>query len=134
LSEVEQLKNIARFYDEEELQRQSSETFEKLRKEQRHDGGWPWMPGGRHSSTYVTQHILKGYGMMARQMSRGITPMETRALAYVDKEAYKDYLDWQNGVLAQVAFPYLSANEREALISGICPTCWEKMFGGDDDE
>ena len=42
-----------------------------------------------------------------------------------------DYLDWQDGVLAQVAFPYLSANEREALISGICPTCWENMFGGD---
>ena len=95
LSEVEQLKNIARFYDSETLEQQCKETFGKLQKEQRHDGGWPWMPGGRHSSTYVTQHILKGYGMMARQMSRGITPMETRALAYVDKEAYKDYLDWQ---------------------------------------
>ena len=45
-----------------------------------------------------------------------------------------DYFDWQDGVLAQVAFPYLSANEREALISGTCPTCWEKIFGGDDDE
>ena len=95
LSEVEQLKNIARFYDSETLEQQCKETFGKLQKEQRRDGGWPWMPGGRHSSTYVTQHILKGYGMMARQMSRGITPMETRALAYVDKEAYKDYLDWQ---------------------------------------
>ena len=45
-----------------------------------------------------------------------------------------DYLDWQDGVLAQVAFPYLSANERESLISGICPICWENMFGGDGDE
>ena len=95
LSEVEQLKNIARFYDSETLEQQCKEAFGKLQKEQRRDGGWPWMPGGRHSSTYVTQHILKGYGMMARQMSRGITSMETRALAYVDKEAYKDYLDWQ---------------------------------------
>ncbi|MBR5353524.1 MAG: hypothetical protein IK126_07390 [Bacteroidales bacterium] len=95
LSEVEQLKNIARFYDSESLEQQCKEAFDKLQKEQRYDGGWPWMPGGRHSSTYVTQHILKGYGMMARQMSRGITSMETRALAYVDKEAYKDYLDWQ---------------------------------------
>lgn len=95
LSEVEQLKNIARFYDSESLEQQCKEAFDKLQKEQRYDGGWPWMPGGRHSSTYVTQHILKGYGMMARQMSRGITPMENRALAYVDKEAYKDYLEWQ---------------------------------------
>ena len=40
-----------------------------------------------------------------------------------------DYFDWDDGMLAQDAFPYLSASEREMLISGICPTCWEKMFG-----
>ena len=39
-----------------------------------------------------------------------------------------DYLDWSDGMKAQDAFPYLSANEREMLISGICPTCWDKMF------
>ncbi len=94
-SEEEQLKNIARFYDNEELQRLSSETFERLQKEQRADGGWSWMPGGRYSSTYVTQHILKGFGTMAHQISRGNTSMQNRALAYVDKEAYKDYLEWQ---------------------------------------
>lgn len=41
-----------------------------------------------------------------------------------------DYIAWENGnVLAQNAFPYLSADEREMLISGICPQCWEKTFG-----
>lgn len=45
-----------------------------------------------------------------------------------------DYLDWDDGMLAQDAFPYLSADEREMLISGICPTCWAKMFGGEDEE
>lgn len=40
-----------------------------------------------------------------------------------------DYWDWDGGELAQIAFPYLSADEREMLISGICPTCWDKMFG-----
>ena len=41
-----------------------------------------------------------------------------------------DYLAWEVGdALAQDAFPYLSADEREMLISGICPTCWEKTFG-----
>ncbi len=45
-----------------------------------------------------------------------------------------DYLDWQDGVLVQDAFPYLSADEREALVSGICPTCWESTFGGAEDE
>lgn len=40
-----------------------------------------------------------------------------------------DYWDWDDGMMAQDAFPYLSAAEREMLISGICPKCWDKMFG-----
>lgn len=40
-----------------------------------------------------------------------------------------DYLAWEfDGMTAQEAFPYLSANDREMLISGICPQCWEKTF------
>ena len=44
-----------------------------------------------------------------------------------------DYLDWQDGELAQDAFPYLSASEREMLISGCCPRCWDKMFWRDEE-
>ena len=41
-----------------------------------------------------------------------------------------DYELWYFADLpAQKAFPYLSTDEREMLISGICPTCWEKTFG-----
>ena len=44
-----------------------------------------------------------------------------------------DYFDWAfDGVLAQDAFPYLSADEREMLISGICPKCWEDTFGKEE--
>ena len=40
-----------------------------------------------------------------------------------------DYKAWVNGdLLAQEAFPYLTAHEREILISGICPVCWIHMF------
>ena len=47
----------------------------------------------------------------------------------------EDYLAWAfDGELVQNAFPYLSADEREMLISGICPTCWDKMFDEDDEE
>ena len=45
-----------------------------------------------------------------------------------------DYLDWKDGASAQDAFPYLSASERELLISGICPTCWDKTFGDAEEE
>lgn len=41
---------------------------------------------------------------------------------------------WQSGMKVQDAFPDLSADDRERLISGICPDCWEKMFGDDSDE
>ena len=44
-----------------------------------------------------------------------------------------DFLAWQNGKLIQDAFPYLSPEDREMLISGICPTCWEKMFGAEEE-
>ncbi len=40
-----------------------------------------------------------------------------------------DFFKWQEGELAQNAFPYLSADEREMLISGVCPKCWAKTFG-----
>ncbi len=43
-----------------------------------------------------------------------------------------DYWNWQDGVLAQDAFPYLSTDERELLISGIDSECWDKMFGGEE--
>lgn len=45
-----------------------------------------------------------------------------------------DYNAWFEGELAQDAFPYLSADEREMLISGICPTCWDGMFGIPEDD
>ncbi len=44
-----------------------------------------------------------------------------------------DYWDWDDGMLVQDAFPYLSADEREMLISGICPSCWEKYFGSNEE-
>ena len=45
-----------------------------------------------------------------------------------------DYWDWDDGAHAQEAFPYLSAAEREMLISGICPTCWSKMLPPDPED
>lgn len=46
----------------------------------------------------------------------------------------RDFYAWQSGKLAQDAFPYLTAEEREMLISGICSDCWDKMFGEEEEE
>lgn len=40
-----------------------------------------------------------------------------------------DFNAYNNGELAQRAFPYLSSTEREQIISHICPKCQEAVFG-----
>ena len=48
---------------------------------------------------------------------------------------WDDFTDWQDGTkLVQDAFPYLNADERELLMTGICSECWEKMFSNDEEE
>ena len=41
---------------------------------------------------------------------------------------------WQGGEYIQKAFPDMSAEDRELLISGTHPACWSKLFGEDSDE
>ena len=36
---------------------------------------------------------------------------------------------WQSGTNIQNAMPYLSADDREILISGICGECFDKIYG-----
>lgn len=41
---------------------------------------------------------------------------------------------WQTGTLAQDAFPHLSPDEREFVISGLTPDDWQTMYGNVSDE
>ncbi|MBQ6068098.1 MAG: hypothetical protein IJK84_01225 [Bacteroidales bacterium] len=93
-SEVERLKCMANYYDADALKRQTGDATAKLQKAQRADGSWSWMPEGRYGSTYVTQYILKGLGILNSQFSTLNSQLIKRALGYVDKEAYRNYLEW----------------------------------------
>lgn len=44
------------------------------------------------------------------------------------------YNAWKDGMLVQRAFPDMPAEEREQLITGICPACWDKMFKDIDED
>ncbi len=44
----------------------------------------------------------------------------------IEQEDFKKFKNREGAV--QNIFPYLSADEREMLISGICPDCWEELF------
>lgn len=49
-----------------------------------------------------------------------------------DREDIEDWIAGKGYI--QDILDYLSASERELLISGTCNNCWNNMFGGDDDE
>ena len=45
-----------------------------------------------------------------------------------------DYNAWHNGAYVQDAFPYLTAGQRELMISNTCDTCWQKFFPDDKED
>lgn len=45
-----------------------------------------------------------------------------------------DYCAWQGGELIQNAMSYLSEDEREILITGICSKCWNSFVSSSEEE
>jgi hypothetical protein len=43
--------------------------------------------------------------------------------------AENDFTAWRDGKFVQDAFPYLSKEDRELLVSQTCNECWYEMFG-----
>lgn len=43
----------------------------------------------------------------------------------------KEWKRWKDGELAQNVWPYLSSDDREMIISGTHPKCWDEMYGSD---
>ena len=41
---------------------------------------------------------------------------------------------YQSGSYAQDAFPYLTAEQQEIIISGTHPECWNELFGKDEED
>ena len=50
------------------------------------------------------------------------------------KVEQSQYHRWMAGENIQKAMPNLTPNEREVLLSGICPECWEKIFPSENEE
>lgn len=46
----------------------------------------------------------------------------------------RNTIAWRGGMLIQEAFPDLPAEDREFLISGLCPECWNKLFSSTDED
>jgi hypothetical protein len=46
----------------------------------------------------------------------------------------RDVVAWRNGRSIQDAMPYLTPDEREILISGICGPCFDAIFSPEESE
>jgi hypothetical protein len=42
--------------------------------------------------------------------------------------------DWEHGEFVQRAFPDLNSDEREKILTGTHPECWDALSGPDDEE
>lgn len=69
--------------------------------------------------------------MKITKQSRATGVTHTREIP-ITKLEYEQWLG--TNTLIQVAFPLLTPDEREFLISGVTPEEWDELFGEDDDE
>ena len=52
----------------------------------------------------------------------------TNQTIVLDKERY---IKWQTGTSIQRVFPEIDLDTRELMISGICGSCFDKLFDGE---
>lgn len=78
----------------------------------------------------------KGEGDMVSFASRDVEITATCRLCNSEHTMLvnmEDVYDWRDGKFVQDAFPYLTADEREILISGTCGKCFDSIFGDSED-
>ena len=67
------------------------------------------------------------YGQLVHDISMDIECIRCKKVTSLSVNP-DDYHRWQQGELIQNAMPYLSADEREILISGICGKCYDAIY------
>lgn len=45
----------------------------------------------------------------------------------------EELIAYEGGALIQNAFPTMSADDRERLMTGFCPACWNRLFPEEED-
>ena len=72
--------------------------------------------------------------MIVTRMSRFTGKLNQMTLD-MDPAAFEAALkSWETGTLIQDAFPALSGDEREFLMTGSTPEEWQDIFGSEDDD
>ncbi|MDR0743254.1 MAG: hypothetical protein LBF05_02720 [Tannerella sp.] len=95
-NETERKKRIGLLFDLNRMSGELNRAFDKLKKVQNSDGGFPWFDGNP-SNRYITQHIVAGMAHLKKleAMQKKNMPdadaMVRDGLHYLDAEIWKDY-------------------------------------------
>ncbi|MDQ3071703.1 MAG: MG2 domain-containing protein, partial [Bacteroidota bacterium] len=95
--DAERRQRLAGLFDLKTLEAGLLNAVTQLENMQLDEGAWPWF-GGMQPNRYITQYIVAGFGHL-KQMgiepmyAERINEMMTKAIAYMDREADKEYED-----------------------------------------
>ncbi|MBN2893895.1 MAG: hypothetical protein JXL97_18645 [Bacteroidales bacterium] len=95
--EGQRKRNIALLFDLNRMSYEMSNAYQKLKKDQTVNGGWPWFKG-MPESWYITQYIAEGIGHLMHlnvigEKDKDVIKMGENAVGYCDREMKEDY-DW----------------------------------------
>ena len=101
--ETEQKKRIALLFDLQKMSDEQQKAFDKLIQMQTPNGGFTWFPG-MPDNRYITQHIVAGFGHLAKlnvidiKNKSKIDEMLKKAVAYLDDRLKEDFDNVKNTI------------------------------------
>jgi len=118
-NESERKKRIALLFDLNRMDNELITAFNKLRKNQLSNGGWPWFAGGPDSK-FITQYILTGFGKMRHlgvidKANNEVNIMVREAIRYADERMFEDFMSIKDKHDDYQSAKYISRNHIQYL-------------------
>ncbi|MDR1593056.1 MAG: hypothetical protein LBS43_01065 [Prevotellaceae bacterium] len=94
-NESERKKRVALLFDLNRMSAEQSKAFDKVKKAQQNDGGFPWFTGAP-SSYFITSHIISGFEHLKKLNALGdfadaANIIITKGLSFLDGEILDKY-------------------------------------------
>ncbi|WNW02956.1 MG2 domain-containing protein [Tenacibaculum sp. HL-MS23] len=94
-SETEQKKRIALLFDLNKMKNEQQKSIHKLKNMQLNTGGFPWFKGSDYANTYITQHVVSGFGHLKKlgvhNFDTSTTDMLQKAIRFLDEKIVAQY-------------------------------------------
>ncbi|MGK0413715.1 MAG: TonB-dependent SusC/RagA subfamily outer membrane receptor [Polaribacter sp.] len=94
-SETDQKKRIALLFDLTRMSNEQEKALHKLENIQMSSGGFPWFKGDRYPNNFITQHMVTGFGHLAKlgvaDFDSSTKKMIEKAVRFLDIELLENY-------------------------------------------